>query len=42
MKVANADCVQSGVDTSLAGDHKIRAEDGLEMFINYIRDLSNF
>ena len=24
-----------GVDTSLTGDYKIRAEDGLEMFKNY-------
>ena len=31
-----------GVDTSLTGDYKIRAEDGLEMFKNYTRNLSNF
>ena len=30
------------VDTSLTGDYKIRAEDGLEMFKNYTRNLINF
>ena len=46
VKIANAERVQSknlpGVDTSLTGDYTIRAEDGLEMFKNYTRNLSNF
>ena len=44
MKIANAECVQSKlyrvltpVNSNLTGDYLIRAEDGLEMFVNYTR-----
>ena len=37
VKTGHAECVQTKPDTSLTGDYKILAENGLEMLENYTR-----